>query len=44
MVTLTTQPEFQLFKFNNSNTKNTRAKCEMCLKLTVSTPERRQWH
>ena len=30
-MTLTTQPEFYLFKDNNKNTKNTRARCEMCL-------------
>ena len=36
------QPGFYLFKVNNRNTKSTRAGCEMCLKLTVRTPERRQ--
>ena len=41
-VTLTTQPEFYLFKVNNRSTKNTRARYEMCLKLTITTPERRQ--
>ena len=29
-----------LFKFNN---KNTRKRCEMCLKLTIKTRERCQW-
>ena len=29
-----------LFKVNN---RNTRARCEICSKLTVKTPERRQW-
>ena len=43
-VVLTTQPRFYLFKVNNRNTKNTRATCEICLKLAVRTPERRQWH
>ena len=41
-VTLTTQSGFYLLKFNKRNTENTRARCEMCLKLTVKTPERRQ--
>ena len=41
-VALTTHPEFYLLKVNNRNTKNIRAICEMCLKLTVRTPERRQ--
>ena len=40
----TTQPGFYLFKVNNKNTKNTRARCEMCLKLTVRASELRQWH
>ena len=31
-------------KMNYRSTKNTRARCEMCLKVTVRTPERRQWH
>ena len=39
MVTLTTQPGFYLYKVNNRNTKNTSARCEMCSKLTVRTPE-----
>ena len=30
-----------MFKINN---KNTRAMCEICSKLTIKTPERRQWH
>ena len=25
------------------NNRNTRARCEVCSKLTVKTPERRQW-
>ena len=29
-----------LFKVNN---RNTRTKCEICSKLTINTPERRQW-
>ena len=29
-----------LFKVNN---KSTRTKCEICSKLTIKTPERRQW-
>ena len=29
-----------LFKVNN---KNTRKRCEICSKLTIKTPERRQW-
>ena len=43
-LTLTIKPGFYLFKVNNRDTKNTRARCEMCLKLTVKTPEWRQWH
>ena len=38
-VALTTQPRFYLFKVNDRNTKNTRARCGMCLKLTVKTPD-----
>ena len=30
-----------LFKVNN---KNTRRRCEICSKLTLKTPEWRQWH
>ena len=41
-LTLTTQPGFYLFKINNRNTKNTRERCEICLKLTVRKLERRQ--
>ena len=41
-VTLTSQPGFYLFKVNNMNSKNTRTKREMCLKLTVKTPKQRQ--
>ena len=40
-VALTTQPGFSLFQVNR-NTKNTRARYEMCVKLTVMTPEQRQ--
>ena len=29
-----------LFNFNN---RNTRTMCEICLKLTIKTPERRHW-
>ena len=29
-----------MFKVNN---RNTRTKCEICSKLTIKTPERRQW-
>ena len=29
-----------MFKVNN---RNTRARCEICSKLTIKTPERRQW-
>ena len=41
-VTVTTQPGFYLFEVNNKSDKNTRARCEMCLKLTVRAPERHQ--
>ena len=30
-----------MFKVNN---RNIRASCEICSKLTIKTPERRQWH
>ena len=30
-----------LFRENN---RNTRAMCEICLKLTIKSPERHQWH
>ena len=30
-----------LFKVNN---RNSRTRCEICSKLTIKTPERRQWH
>ena len=43
-VASTTQLGFYLFKVNNRNTKNARARCEMCLKIIVRTPEQRQWH
>ena len=36
------QPGIYLFEVNNRNTKGTRARSEMCLTLTVRTPERRQ--
>ena len=29
-----------MFKVNN---RNTRTRCEICAKLTLKTPERRQW-
>ena len=29
-----------MFKVNN---RNTRTKCEICSKLTIKTPEQRQW-
>ena len=41
-----------MFKVNNRNTRtsceicsnrNTRTSCEICSKLTIKTPERRQW-
>ena len=32
-------PSIYLFKVNN---RNTRKRCEFCLKLTIKTPERRQ--
>ena len=41
-VTVTTRPGFYMFKVNNGNTKNTKARCERCLKLTVMAPKRRQ--
>ena len=41
-VILNTHPGIYLPKVNNNNTKNTRARCEMYLKLTVRTPRRRQ--
>ena len=31
---------FYMFKVNN---RNTRARCEICSKLTIKTPERHQW-
>ena len=30
-----------MFKVNN---RNTRLRCEICLKLTIKTPERSHWH
>ena len=41
-MTPSTQPAFHLFKVNARNTKNTKARCEMCLKIIVRTPERSQ--
>ena len=38
-MTVTTQAGFYLFEVNNKSDKNTRARCEMCLKLTVRAPE-----
>ena len=40
LTTLITQPGFYLLQVNNRNTKSTKARCEMCLKLTVRAPER----
>ena len=37
---IASQLTFNLFKVNN---KNSRKKCEIWLKLTIKTPERRQW-
>ena len=34
-------PSRHLTKVNN---RNTRARCEICSKLTIKIPERRQWH
>ena len=44
MVTPTTELGFYLFKANDRNSKNTRERCEMYLKIIIRTPERRQWH
>ena len=41
---VTSQAGVYLSKVNNRNTKNTSVRCETYLKLTVSTPERRQWY
>ena len=41
-IAFTTPPGFYLFQVNNRNTRNTRAKCKMCVKVTIMTPERRQ--
>ena len=39
-VTPTTQLGFNLFKVNDfRNNKNTRVRCEMCLKIIFRTPE-----
>ena len=43
-IAFTTQPGFYLFQVNNRNTKTTRARCEIGVKLTIMTPKRRQWH
>ena len=43
-VALTTYPGFYLINVTNRNTKNTKARCQMSLKLTVRTPEWHQWH
>ena len=32
--------DIYLLKINN---RNTRTRCEICLKLTIKTPERRKW-
>ena len=42
-VTLATQPGVYLFNVNNRSTKSTRARCEICLKLTLRTLERCKW-
>ena len=39
IVALTAYPGFYLIKVTNRNTKNTKARCQMTLKLTVRTPE-----
>ena len=42
-------PEFSLIIFPSGicllkvNNRNTRTRCEICSKLTINTPERRQW-
>ena len=41
-MTFTTHSGFYQLKVNDRNTKNVKARCEMCLKLKVRTPERRQ--
>ena len=41
-IAFTTPPGFYLLQVNNRNTGNTRARCKMCVKLTIMTPERRQ--
>ena len=49
---LSTTPDLEhLFTRNNPagiyllkvNNRNTRARCEICFKLTIKTPERRHW-
>ena len=37
---INTQAGNYIFKVNN---RNTRTRCEICSKLTIKTPERRQW-
>ena len=32
-----------IYLFNKVNNRNTRKSCELCSKLTIKTPERRQW-
>ena len=41
-VTLTNQSGIYLLNVNNRNTKNSRARYDMCLKLTARTSEPRQ--
>ena len=43
-VSPTTLFGFYMFKVNDRNTENTRARCITCLKIIVRTPKRRQWH
>ena len=43
-IAFTTQPGFCLFQVSNRNTKNTKARCEIYVKLTIMKPERRQGH
>ena len=38
-IVFTTWTGFCLFQADNRNTKNTRARCEICVKLTIMTPE-----
>ena len=41
LVTLSDQAGNYMFKVNN---RNIRARCEICSKLTIKTPERRHFH